>query len=1098
MLRKLAEFVVRRPKLVLLAVMVLLGVSGVFGSAVVDKLLVGGNNDPASESSQVDDLLNQKFPDGPNLIIQVIPHNGSLDGADVKNVTDMVRKAVEAEQGSTVTKTFEDPAATELRSKDGKPVSGLILVHVTGTENEAALRSDNIIDALPNDPNVDVRAGGDLGVSKEIGTKVKEGITLSESVALPVTFVILIVVFGGLVAAFLPVMVGVTSIIMTLGVLLLMTMWTDVSTHALTVSTAFGLGLSVDFGLLMVSRFREERDNGKEHHAAIIATVTSAGRTILFSAITVTLAMTGLLVFPMYFLRSVGMAASAVVMLSALSAIVVLPAFLVLLGKRIESLKVIRRKTSPSADSMFWRRFAEAVIKRPLLYAIPVVAALLALGIPFLHAQYATPDERALPSGSPSRVVSESLHEDFERDPSQKITLATRDNAAALKDLAAKVSALPNVDLVQGPIGVFQNGKPAGPVPSIKANAASTANVYINVSTDSDRAQQLVRDIRGMITNHEVEVGGPTATLIDSRKAISDKLPLAVGLIAGSTFILLFLFTGSVIVPIKALLLNVLALSGVLGVMVWVFQDGHLANLLGVTPQPLNLSMVVLLCTIAFSLSVDYEIFLLSRIKEARDSGLSNDAATVVGLGRVGRIISSAAMLLTITLFSFASGLSFMKMFGIGTALAVIIDATIIRAVIVPAFLKMAGDLNWWAPAPLRWLHSKIGISEAPSSNHGAAAPDVDPALARELAQVGHQQTMVCERVISPPRDVEVIPGRHLVANVNGTVIVVAHLDRAPLSQHSAAAQQLAALVDMVGRTEQKTLAGAFSELTRQTTFTRTLVDVGIIMPTAAGLEILVSGNVTVVLDDGVVQTVMRGRGRLVHKAVPVPAVAAFVSVDEAGRHPYTPTERNGIYSLTGGSTVPGQGAVMWCKPAAKTPARIPAVPPVALQRPAPVPFVAPAPAPIAVAPPRRWIVLDDNSRFEIDQDLLVGRDPDHASATKVGLRAVRIADPTGEMSRAHMEVRVFNGQVIITDRNSSNGSFVRGHGKGETKLAPWASAQWHQGTAVRIGGRTMRLEVVPAPAPQMRPRVDVPHAGGRQLGAGPVYAAACANPPRG
>ena len=201
-----------------------------------------------------------------------------------------------------------------------------------------------------------------------------------------------------------------------------------------------------------------------------------------------------------------------------------------------------------------------------------------------------------------------------------------------------------------------------------------------------------------MITNHEVEVGGPTATLIDSRKAISDKLPLAVGLIAGSTFILLFLFTGSVIVPIKALLLNVLALSGVLGVMVWIFQDGHLAGFLGVTPQPLNLSMVVLLCTIAFSLSVDYEIFLLSRIKEARDSGLSNDAATVVGLGRVGRIISSAAMLLTITLFSFASGLSFMKMFGIGTALAVVIDATIIRAVIVPAFLKMAGDLNWWAP----------------------------------------------------------------------------------------------------------------------------------------------------------------------------------------------------------------------------------------------------------------------------------------------------------------------------------------------------------------------------------------------------------------
>ena len=231
MLRKLAGFTVRRPKLVLLAVMVLLGISGVFGSAVTDKLLVGGSNDPASESAQVDDFLDQKFPDSPNLIIQVIPHNGGLDGADVKNVVEKVRKAVEAEQGSKVTRTFEDPAATDLRSKDGKPVSGLILAHVAGTENEAALRSDKIIDALPHDLNVDVRAGGELGISKEIGTKVTEGIALSETIALPVTFVILTIVFGGLVAAFLPVMVGVTSIIMTLGVLLLMTMWTDVSTH---------------------------------------------------------------------------------------------------------------------------------------------------------------------------------------------------------------------------------------------------------------------------------------------------------------------------------------------------------------------------------------------------------------------------------------------------------------------------------------------------------------------------------------------------------------------------------------------------------------------------------------------------------------------------------------------------------------------------------------------------------------------------------------------------------------------------------------------------------------------------------------------------
>jgi RND superfamily putative drug exporter len=248
--------------------------------------------------------------------------------------------------------------------------------------------------------------------------------------------------------------------------------------------------------------------------------------------------------------------------------------------------------------------------------------------------------------------------------------------------------------------------------------------VYLSAGAQSDAAQQVVHAIRARIVDHQVEVGGPTATLIDTSAAVGDRLPVAMLLIAMVTFLVLFLFTGSIVVPIKALVLNLLMLSAVLGAMVWIFQDGHLAPILGVTPAPLNLSMVVLLCCIAFSLSVDYEIFLLSRIKEARDSGLSNNDAIVVGLGRVGRIISSAAILLTITLLSFANGLSFMKMFGIGTALAIVIDATVIRGVVVPAFLRVAGDLNWWSPAPLKWLHARIGLSEAPSDT---AIPSMAP-----------------------------------------------------------------------------------------------------------------------------------------------------------------------------------------------------------------------------------------------------------------------------------------------------------------------------------------------------------------------------------
>ena len=361
--------------------------------------------------------------------------------------------------------------------------------------------------------------------------------------------------------------------------------------------------------------------------------------------------------------------------------------------------------------------------KRPLRFALPVIAVLLVLGIPFLGVQLAMPDERALPSDSNARLVAESLRDDYATDTSQAVTLLARNDTRALDDLAAPVSLMDGVVRVVAPSGTYERGKPiAGPTPGFENDGAAYGLVYLSAAAQTDAAQQVVRAIRAKIVDQQVEVGGPTATLIDTSAAVGDRLPVAILLIALATFVLLFLFTGSIVVPIKALVLNLLMLSAVLGTMVWIFQDGHLASILGVTPAPLNLSMVVLLCCIAFSLSVDYEIFLLSRIKEARDSGLSNNDAIVVGLGRVGRIISSAALLLTITLLSFANGLSFMKMFGIGTALAIVIDATVIRGVVVPAFLRVAGELNWWAPRPLKWLHARIGFSEAPTDSRDPSA----------------------------------------------------------------------------------------------------------------------------------------------------------------------------------------------------------------------------------------------------------------------------------------------------------------------------------------------------------------------------------------
>jgi putative drug exporter of the RND superfamily len=897
MLRHLAVFILRRPKVVLFAVLAVVGIGIVFGGTVSQKLGVGGFTDPAAESSKADGFLDQTFRTTPNLVLEVVARDGTVENPGVAAVADRVRRLVENEAAAKVIGSFTQDPAGDLRSRDGQ--SGLILVNVGGTAEEAKKVAQRIIESLPtNDPAAMVRAGGTLGLEQEIDDRVNHDLATSESIALPITLGVLVIVFGGLIAAFLPIAVGLTSIVTTLLVLLVMTTVTDVSVYSLTIATAFGLGLSIDFGLLMVSRFREERHRGKDHQSAIIATVTTAGRTIIFSAATVTLAMIGLLVFPLYFLRSVGLAASAVVVLSAFSAIVVLPALLTLLGKRIDSLAVVRRKVPLSADSAFWRRCAEVVTRRPLRLSLPVIAVLLTLGIPLLGVRFATPDERALPSDSKARSVAESLRNDYATDTSQAVTLVAPTNADALKDLAAAVSDMDGVVRVDGPIGRYEHGRLiAGPPPASGQSTGTYAFAYLSVDAQSDSAQDLVRAIRARITDHQVEVGGPTATLIDSHAAVADRLGWAILLIALSTFVLLFLFTGSIVVPIKALVLNLLVLSAVLGTMVWIFQNGHLASIFGITPAPLDLSMVVLFCCIAFSLSLDYEIFLLSRIKEARDAKLSNNDAIVVGLGRVGRIITSAAILLTITLVSFANGLSFMKMFGIGTALAIVIDATVIRGVVVPAFLRVADDLNWWAPRPLKRLHARIGFSEAtPAAEATAVTPPTAAPVPRPVAAP-----------VTAPRHVEVIPGRHLVANVNSTVIVVAHRATSQLSPKSPAAQVLWALVEIVRRTHPSQLASAVTHLT---TRRGAPVDFGIVARTTAGLDVYLYGGVGAALDDGGRWTLLLGTtGALrLYRSVPVPAVSIALT---AGASPAFRGHRPGVYSL-GAGTVAGQGAVIW------------------------------------------------------------------------------------------------------------------------------------------------------------------------------------------
>jgi RND superfamily putative drug exporter len=432
--------------------------------------------------------------------------------------------------------------------------------------------------------------------------------------------------------------------------------------------------------------------------------VATAGRTIVFSAGTVAAALAALLVFPVYFLRSFAYAGISVVIVATLSALVVLPSLLTVLGPRVNALAVRNRDTLGNAESPFWRRTARTVMHRPVAMGLPIVALLVILGIPFLHVHFGTPDDRVLPTSSAARQVGNILRADFHADVSDTLEIVTAAplNYGVATRYSNEVAALPGVVSVS----------------TFAAPQATWFHATITPLGISGAAQHLVSEVRtlpvpGGVTTY---VGGQAAGLVDQKHDLGSRLPLAIALIILTTFLILFLFTGSVVLPVKALMLNALSLTAVFGALVWIFQDGHLSSLLGFTPAPISTTMPLLLFCIAFGLSMDYEVFMLSRIKELHDAGATNTEAVSGGLARTGRIVTTAAALLAVTFIAFGlSKVSFIQMFGLGTAIAIIVDATLIRGVVVPAFMRLAGDANWWAPSPMRRLHRRIGATEAPA-----------------------------------------------------------------------------------------------------------------------------------------------------------------------------------------------------------------------------------------------------------------------------------------------------------------------------------------------------------------------------------------------
>ena len=747
MLSRLARLIIRHRVRVLIGALVVLVASFAYGGQVTSKLSAGGFDNPASASSLATRALDHQFHTGSaNVVLLVTARHGTVDDPAVAAAGRALtgRLAATADVEGAVSYWSLD-SAPPLRSRDAH--QALVLARLTGTDDQVNTRVTHLDPLLGGrDPHIEVALTGQAAVSHQIGTTVRADLARAEAIAIPITLVLLLVVFGSAVAALLPLAVGALAVGGTFAALTVLASLTKVSIFSLNLTTALGLGLAIDYSLFIVNRYREELAGGAEPDDAIVRTMATAGRTVLFSSATVAVSLAALLVFPMFFLRSFAYAGIAVVTVAALGAVVVLPGLLALLGRRVNSLDLRRgvlglvgRRPRPASAQGFWHRLATGVMHRPLVVAAGVIAVLLVLGAPFTGVRFGQPDDRVLPTAASTRQAAEALRRGFASNESSALSVvapsSTGSSPGAVSAYAAGLSRLDGVARVDEVTGSFIGGTLARPAtPATAARFTNPTGTWLSVvpregvEPESPAGERLVHAVRALPAPWKVLVGGPSAALVDAKAAVGQRLPWALGIIAGVTLVTLFLLFGSVLVPVKAVVLNLLSLSATFGAMVWVFQEGHGAGLLHFTATgTLDSTTPILMFCIAFGLSMDYEVFLLSRIKEEHDRGSDTISSVALGLERTGRLVTAAAALLAVVFLSFAtSGVTFIKVFGLGLTLAVLMDATLIRGLLVPAFMRLAGRANWWAPAPLRRIYDRWGISEGPAVHDGRVTSAID------------------------------------------------------------------------------------------------------------------------------------------------------------------------------------------------------------------------------------------------------------------------------------------------------------------------------------------------------------------------------------
>ena len=700
---RLGSFCVRHRRWVIVAWVAFVVGGGVLGSAVFNRLGDGSLGSDRSESKQGSNLLHAVNRDGDNVI-------GIVDDAPLHNAA--TRRAFSAAAHDNAAMPLVDrireaysDGDPSLRSRDGR--ASLVIATISDNLSDSAEErvAGVIRDRLRDIPVGRVTVGGDALMWPEITNHARTDAERGEAVAFPLALIALVFVFGGLRAASVPLISAATAISGTFLLLLGATYVTSVAVYAINIVTLFGLGLAIDYSLLAVNRFREERATGLDVHDSVVATTASAGRTVAFSAMTVVASLAGLLMFRDGTFRSLAVGGICVTLVAVAAALTFTPALLATLGAKVSP--------RASSDTGAFARLAARVQRRPIPIVIVVGILLLAAGAPFLHARYIDEGPDSLPTGSAVRQVADTLAARFPGQQVQPVTVVTVTKPGiSVQSYADQLRQRSDVVAVRERHGVLDNRPYGGGVYSVTALDLVPAK-----GAQSQSAQALVRDLRAHRPPYTTFVTGEAAFLVDFKHTIGQGLPWALLIVCGTTLLLLFLMTGSVVIPIKALVMNFLSLGATFGVLVWVFQDGHLVRLLGATPSPgLQTVVPIIAFVFAFGLSMDYEVFLIARMQELVQNGVPNDRAVATALQRSGRVITSAALLMVIVFLGFTTaGSVTVKEMGVALSTAVLVDVTLVRCLLVPATMTLLGTRNWWAPRPLRKVWARFGLHEHPT-----------------------------------------------------------------------------------------------------------------------------------------------------------------------------------------------------------------------------------------------------------------------------------------------------------------------------------------------------------------------------------------------